>query len=70
MAKKSRVKMFCKVCSKPTTHELRTVDDKEIYVCLLCEIRPEPGVKGHDDFKYMERMVDAERMRIWSNQPR
>lgn len=70
MAKKVRARIFCKICNRPTTHEPRNVDDKEIYVCLLCEARPEQGPKGQDDFKYMDRVVNAERMRIWSNMPR
>jgi len=32
-----RVKIYCDACGEPTTHERRLVDDKEVYVCLMCE---------------------------------
>ncbi len=70
MGKKSRAKIFCQICNKRTTHELRIIDDQETYICLLCEARPPDISKGHADFKIMDRVVEAERMRIWAGMPK
>jgi len=32
-----RMRVFCKACGEPTTHERRTVDGQAKYVCLMCE---------------------------------
>ncbi|MFC2016883.1 hypothetical protein ACFLUD_00535 [Chloroflexota bacterium] len=32
-----RVKSPCSVGGEPTTHELRLINGKDIYVCLMCE---------------------------------
>jgi len=32
-----RMRLFCKACGEPTTHELRTIDGQIRYVCLMCE---------------------------------
>lgn len=32
-----RVKLYCDACGEPMTHERRVIDNKEQYVCLMCE---------------------------------
>jgi hypothetical protein len=43
-----RMKSFCEACGEPTTHELRTIEGKDVYVCLMCEAgrsRPKEAVE-------------------------
>lgn len=74
MAKSSRVRMHCQICSKNTVHEVRIIGDKETCICLQCErtqraienaaIRHENNYKAS---KYeTERAIEAERSRTFS----
>lgn len=31
------VRSMCLVCGEPTTHQLRMINGKAVYVCLMCE---------------------------------
>jgi hypothetical protein len=74
MAKKERVRMHCSVCGKATVHEIRTIDDHECCVCLLCEAMPksveDPAARDQHRYETQkfetQNAIERERMRMWS----
>jgi hypothetical protein len=66
MAKKIRVKMRCQICNKTTLHEMRSFDGEEQPVCLVCAAIP-PDDRQKDNIQTADRIVEAERIRIFSN---
>jgi hypothetical protein len=70
MVKKERVRQRCKICERSTVHELRIVDGSEFYVCLICEVNPDPASRGQSDFRDVDRTAEAERTRLWGSTPR
>ncbi len=70
MAKKAKVRMFCKICDRPTIHRLRIIDGQETYVCPHGEVWPQQNQKSHtenDDFNRLDKTIGE--MGIWHNLP-
>ncbi len=59
--KKDVVIRKCQICNRKTKHALRTIDQKETYVCLICESNPENTPTKIDVRKIFDEEVDKTR---------
>lgn len=33
-----RMRLFCKACGEPTTHQKQKIDGKDVWVCQMCQV--------------------------------